>query len=104
MAWGFNYPKFGRKFLCGFSLFACLLAYSTATFLAALKAFPSLTPSSGMYRVGKYSTDCMRATVPLVVATWSVAMDISSHPDDQFPPPPTLRHQLLSISFVEELN
>ena len=71
-------------------VFACLVVYSTATFIAALKAFPSLTPSSGKCWVGKYSTNCISVMVPLVVASWSVATDISFHPDDHFPPPLTL--------------
>ena len=62
----FIYPKFGSKFLC---VFLPLLTYITATFLAALKAFPSLTPSSGKCWVGKYSTACISVMVPLVVAS-----------------------------------
>ena len=67
----FIYPKFSVSSF----VFSSLLTYVTATFLAKLKGFLSLTPSSGKRWVSKYSTDYISVMVPLLVATWSVTMD-----------------------------
>ena len=64
----------------------CLLVDKAVTLLAILKAFPS---NSGKYRVGKYSTDCVSAMLPLVVVTHRVAMDTSFRHDANFSTPPT---------------
>ena len=70
----FIYPMFGSKFLCGCFVFSYLLTYITDTSFY-IESFPSLTPGSSKCQVGKYSTDCSRVRVPLVVVTWSVTMD-----------------------------
>jgi len=72
-----------------------------------LKAFPSLTttpPNSGNYWVGKYSIHFVSMTVSLLVVTYRVSMDTSFCPDDRFPTPQTMHHQLLSSSIVDEFN
>ena len=74
--------------------------------LAILKALPSLTPLIHFIKnqVGNYSTDCISAMVPLVVATSGVVMDTLFCPDDHFSTPLTLRHQLPSLSIVDEFK
>ena len=59
-------------------LCVCLLAgLEHDILLAVLKSFPSLSPNSGKYQVGRYSTDCINVSVPLVVAPIRVAMDMA---------------------------
>ena len=56
-----------------------------------------------MYQVDKHSTDCISVMMPLVVTSCWVGMDMSFC-QDHFPAPPTLRHQLPSLSIVDEFN
>ena len=74
--------------------------------LAILKALPSLTLliHFNKNQVGNYSTDCISAMVPLVVATSGVVMDTLFCPVDHFSTPLTLRHQLPSSSTIDESN
>lgn len=68
-------------------LLACLPLCSVATLFATLKSFPPLPCCSGKYQAGKYPTDCISVTVPLVEASSRVAMDTSFHLHDYFPDP-----------------
>ena len=78
---------FDREFLVvAFCLLSC---WSMMAVL--LKDFPSFIPQfwQGLLSI----PDCINVTVPWVVTTCGVAMDISFHPNYHFPAPLTLRHQ-----------
>lgn len=66
--WFWGNPKFGKAFIAGCFVLACLVAFSTVTLLTTVIAFPSLIPlNSGTQHVGRYSTDCFSMIVPLMV-------------------------------------
>ena len=68
-------------------LYVCWLIKSPLSLLywKLFPAFPSIFPQFYKYRVGKYSTDCISAMLPLVVVTRRVAMDTSFRHDASFP-------------------